>query len=117
MTLKLANLSPVKFSTQEKIATQASINKHDHFVLVVPDNMTTAQWKQLPYGTQLKNLYTKADKKNSAVAISSHLANSKLTTVTLGIVQKGRTAFKNLTQMRKLLSEVKKSNSEQLCKG
>jgi len=114
MTLKLANLSPVKFSTQEKIATQASINKHDHFVLVVPDNMTTAQWKQLPYGTQLKNLYTKADKKNSAVAISSHLANSKLTTVTLGIVQKGRTAFKNLTQMRKLLSEVKKSNSEQL---
>jgi len=111
-TLRLPNLSPGKLTSQEKVPSQTDINRLDHCVIVLPDNMKASDWKKLPYGTALKNLYNKADKKNSGLAISSHLANRNLTGVSLGIVQKGRSTFKNLTQMRHLLSDVTASAAE-----
>jgi len=112
MSLKLPNLNPTKFNTSNKLPSQTEVNKLDHLVLVVPDTVNNSAWKKLPYGTQLKNLFAKSDNKNSGVAVSSHLPNRALTGVSLGIVQKGRSTFKNLTQMRKLMAETLKTKAE-----
>lgn len=111
-SLKLPNLTPCKLSVDKKIPSQTDINRLDHLIIVLPDTMKASAWKKLPYGTLLKNLYTKADKKNSGLALSSHLPNRQLTGLSLGLVQKGRTAFKNLTQMRQLLTDATSKQAE-----
>ncbi|NNC97423.1 MAG: leucyl aminopeptidase family protein [Gammaproteobacteria bacterium] len=114
MPVKLPVLSLPKLSVSNKPASQTAINKLDHIIVVIADSVKPKLWKDLPYGSALKQMYEKADKKNPALALSSHLPNRGLTGVSLGVVQKNRSAFKNLTQMRHLCSNALAAKAENI---
>jgi len=114
MSLKLANLSLPKLKLNNKPPSKTALDKLDHLILVTPDTIKSTIWKTLGHGSQLKQMYEKADKKNSQLALSSHLNNKKLSSVSLGLVQKNRSAFKNLSQMRELCKDAVKSQAENI---
>lgn len=114
MSLKLANLSLPKTILNIKSPSKAALDRLDHIIIVTPDTITNSVWKTLGHGTQLKHLYEKADKKNSKLALSSHLNNRKLTGISLGVVQKNRSVFKNLSQMRELCKDAVNAKAENI---
>lgn len=114
MTLKTPSLKLPKLSLVAKAPTEAAINKLDQLILIVPDAVKRKVWDELPHAITLKQMYEKADKKKAGVALSSHLSNKTLTGLTLGIVQKNRNAFKNLTQMRQLCQDALKNGAENI---
>ncbi len=114
MSLKLANLSLPKLTLNPKAASKTALDKLDHIILVTPDTINNNVWKTLGYSSLLKQMYEKADKKKTKLALSSHLNNKKLTGLSLGIVQKNRSTFKNLTQMGELCKNAVKAKAENI---
>ncbi len=114
MSLKLANLSLPKLTLIDKAPSKVALDKLNHLILVTPDTIKSTAWKTIGHGSLLKQMYEKADKKNSKLALSSHLNNRGLTSVSLGIVQKNRSAFQNLTQMRELCKNAVSAKAESL---
>jgi len=114
MSLKLANLSLPKLKLTNKVASKTALDKLDHLILVTPDTIKPSAWKAIGHGSQLKQMYEKANKENTKLALSSHLNNRKLSGVSLGIVQKKRSTFKNLTQMRELCKDAVNAKAEHI---
>ncbi len=114
MSLKLANLSLPKLTLNPKPPSKTALDKLDHVILVTPDTIKTSVWKTVTYGTLLKQMYEKADKKNAKLALSSHLSNRNLTGLSLGVVQKNRSTFKNLTQMGELCKNAVDAKAEHI---
>ena len=114
MSLKLANLSLPKLNLIDKAPSKAALDRLDHLILVTSDTIKSTVWKTLAHGSQLKQMYEKADKKNSKLALSSHLNNKNLSSVSLGIVQKNRKPFTNLSQMRELCKDAVNAKAENI---
>ena len=114
MPLKMPALTLPKLTLVSKAPSLASLNKLDQIILIVPDVLNRNIWKDFPHGSVLKQMYEKVDRKNTGVALSSHLPNKKLCGITLGVVQKDRNAFKDLTQMRKLCQDAFKNKAENI---
>jgi leucyl aminopeptidase len=114
MTVNLPSLSLPKLKVTSKAASQAAINKLDHLIVVMPDTIKRQVWSDFPYKNTVKQMYEKSDKKNSKIALSSHLPNRQLTGLTLGVIQKGRSSFQTLSQMRILCQDAVKNKAENI---
>jgi len=109
-TIKLPQLSPYTINVFKKHPSKTDINQLDHLVIVLPDEMSKDKWQKIQHSDLLESLYSKSDRSSKGIATRSHLPNKNLTKVTIGCVQKGRSSFQNLSQMRQLLSSVKAAN-------
>ncbi|MDH3646227.1 MAG: leucyl aminopeptidase family protein [Gammaproteobacteria bacterium] len=90
--------------------TRQRLQKLEHLLILAPENLSPAQWRKLPSGTQLKDLQKRIGSKSAIPAAQTRLNNSKRTGISLGLLPVGVSPFKRLDRIRLLLGHAMKSN-------
>ena len=83
--------------------TASSLEPLDQLLLILPERVTAATWKQLPQGSKLQAAMRRRDK-GSVPALQTRLANKRQTLVVAGTMKKDASAFEQLTLARKLVA-------------
>lgn len=77
----------------------------DQLLVLLPDQTSTAVWKQLPQGSKLGELF-KRSKKGSVPAVSSRLGNKRQTAIHVATIKANIETFEQLTLARKLFAAI-----------
>ena len=83
--------------------TARSLEPLDQLLLILPEKVSAATWKQLPQGSKLQAAMRRRES-GAVPALQTRLANKRQTLVVAGTIAKNASAFEQLTLARKLVA-------------